>query len=53
MIAQELATNLSTDEALNLTDRLLNYFKSCDTKKRLGRYIEEIGMDTIKTKVLM
>jgi len=29
-----------------------NYYKNCDTKKRLGRYIKEVGFEEFKKEVL-
>ena len=51
-IAQELANGLSMEGALNLADKVLNYYKNCVTTRRLGRYIREIGLDEVKSKVL-
>jgi NAD(P)H-nitrite reductase large subunit len=43
---------LSDDEAMALADRVINYYKNCDTKKRLGRYIKEVGLEEFKKDVL-
>ncbi|OPX37859.1 MAG: sulfite reductase, partial [Desulfobacteraceae bacterium 4484_190.2] len=43
-----LAENLSDDEAIELADKVINHYKTSDTKKRLGKYIEEIGIDEFK-----
>jgi NAD(P)H-nitrite reductase large subunit len=51
-IAEVLAENLSEDEAMELADKIINYYKNCDTKKRLGRYIKEIGLEEFKKAVL-
>ena len=51
-IAEVLADNLNDDEAMALADRIINYYKNCDTKKRLGRYIKEIGFEEFKKEVL-
>ena len=51
-IAEVLAENLSDDEAMELADKIINYYKNCDTKKRLGRYIKEIGLEEFKKAVL-
>ena len=47
-IADVLAENLSDDEAIELADKVINHYKTSDTKKRLGKYIEEIGIDEFK-----
>ncbi len=51
-IAEVLTENLSDDEAMALADRVINYYKNCDTKKRLGRYIKEVGLENFKKDVL-
>ena len=48
-LADVLAENLSTDEALALTDKVLAYFKENAKKgERIGRMIERLGLDAIK-----
>jgi len=51
-IAEVLAENLNDDEVIDIADRIINYYKNCDTKKRLGRYIKEVGLDEFKKEVL-
>ena len=51
-IAEVLAENLSDDEAMELADKIINYYKNCDTKKRLGRYIKEVGLEEFKKAIL-
>lgn len=51
-IAEVLAANLNDDEAMELADKIINYYKNCDTKKRLGRYIKEIGFEEFKREIL-
>ena len=51
-IAEVLAENLTDDEAIDIADRVINYYKNCDTKKRLGRYIKEIGFEEFKREML-
>lgn len=43
-LADVIATGLSDDEALDLTARVLEWFKQADKKKRLGKVIDEIGL---------
>jgi len=52
MIAQELTSGLSDEEALKLVDKVLNFYKGCGTKKRFGKYVNEVGIDEIRAKVL-
>ncbi len=51
-IAEVLAENLNYDEAIDTADRVINHYKNCDTKKRLGRYIKEIGFEEFKREIL-
>ena len=51
-IAEVLIENLSDDEAIDLADRVINYYMQCDTKKRLGRYIKEIGFEEFKKELV-
>ncbi|MHB8070206.1 MAG: NAD(P)/FAD-dependent oxidoreductase [Desulfobaccales bacterium] len=43
-LADVIANGLSDDEALDLTARVLEWFKQADKKKRLGKIIDEIGL---------
>jgi len=52
MVAQQIAEGLSAEEALSVADKLLNYYKSCNTKKRLGKHLSEVGLDQVKSQVL-
>jgi NAD(P)H-nitrite reductase large subunit len=51
-IAEVLAENLNDDEAMELADKIITYYMKCDTKKRLGRYIKEVGLEEFKKVVL-
>jgi NAD(P)H-nitrite reductase large subunit len=51
-IADVIAENLNDDEAMELADKIINYYKNCDTKKRLGRYIKEIGFEEFKKEIV-
>ncbi|NQE05265.1 Assimilatory ferredoxin-dependent nitrite reductase [ANME-1 cluster archaeon GoMg1] len=51
-IAEVLAANLNDGEAMELADKIINYYKNCDAKKRLGRYIKEVGFEEFKKEVL-
>jgi len=50
-IAEVLAENLDYDEAMDLADRVINYYKNCDTTQRLGRYIKNIGVEEFQKEV--
>ena len=40
--------DLSDEEALDLTARIVEWYKQANKKKRLGRVIDEVGLDTFK-----
>jgi len=50
-LADLIATDLTDAEALDLAARLLDWYKEKNQKKRLGRIIDEIGLDTFKTEL--
>ena len=47
-----IAEELSDNEALSLVDRIINFYKKTNQKKRLGKIIDEIGVDNFKKEVL-
>ena len=51
-IAEVLVKNVNYDEAIDLADRVINYYKNCGTKKRLGRYIKGVGFEEFKREIL-
>ncbi|HWR25248.1 MAG TPA: NAD(P)/FAD-dependent oxidoreductase, partial [Methanosarcina sp.] len=50
-LADVVAKELSEEEVLETVDRIINFYKSSGTKKRLGKFIEGIGLEEFKTKV--
>jgi NAD(P)H-nitrite reductase large subunit len=50
-LAQVVAKDLSEDDALEIVDRILNFYKNSGTKKRLGKFIEDMGLDEFKKQV--
>ncbi len=48
-----LAENVSTEEALDITERVVSFFRDCCSEKkvRLGRVIDKIGLDTFKKEI--
>lgn len=50
-LADPIATDLTDDEAISLAARVMDWYKDANKKKRLGRIIDEIGLDTFKTEV--
>ena len=52
-IGDVLAENLSDEEALALVDRVIRYYKGhAAEKKRLGEFIDEMGLEEFKKAVL-
>jgi NAD(P)H-nitrite reductase large subunit len=51
MIGQVLAENLSDEEALDLVDKVISYYKAHGKKQRLGEFINEIGFDKFKAEL--
>ena len=47
-----IAEELSEDEALEFVDRIINFYKKTNQKKRLGKIIDEIGLENFKKEVL-
>jgi NAD(P)H-nitrite reductase large subunit len=50
-LANVIATNLSDDAALSLAGQVLDWFEKAGKKKRLGKIIDEIGLDTFKAEL--
>ena len=50
-LADLLATDLSDAEVIALSERVLDWYKEKNQKKRLGRIIDEIGLDTFKAEL--
>jgi len=52
-LAQELAKELSTEEAIALVDKIIEYYKANGKPhRRLGAMIEKMGFDNFKSAVL-
>ena len=47
-----IAEELSENEALEFVDRIINFYKKTNQKKRLGKIIDEIGLENFKKEVL-
>jgi NAD(P)H-nitrite reductase large subunit len=50
-LAEVVAKELSEEEVLEAVDKILNFYKNSGTKKRLGKYIDDIGIESFKTQV--
>ena len=47
-IGDLIAEDLSEEDALALADKIISYIKTKESKKRIGRLIEEIGLETFR-----
>lgn len=50
-LADVVAKGLSEAEVLDAVARVLTYYKEAGTKKRLGKFIDEIGLEEFKKQV--
>jgi NAD(P)H-nitrite reductase large subunit len=50
-LADLIATDLTDAEVLDLAQRMLEWYKDKNQKKRLGRIIDDIGLDTFKAEL--
>lgn len=51
-IGNLLASGLSVEESINITGKIIDYLKKCNSKKRIGKLIDEIGFDKFKEDIL-
>jgi len=47
-----IAEELSENEALDIVDRIITFYKKTNQKKRLGKIIDEIGLDIFKKEII-
>lgn len=50
-LADTIADELSDDDVLTLVDKIIEYYKNANTKYRLGRFIDEIGLNKFKEDI--
>lgn len=50
-LADVVAKELSEEEVLSAVDKILNFYKSSGTRKRLGKYIDDVGLENFKSQV--
>lgn len=50
-VGQLFAENLTDEEALSITDKILGYYKDHAGKQRLGDFIEEISFEKFKQEI--
>lgn len=50
-LADVIAVNLGDEEALALAEKVLDWFKQAGKKRRLGKIIQEIGLDRFKAEL--
>ncbi|HUV25700.1 MAG TPA: hypothetical protein VMW26_09750 [Methanomassiliicoccales archaeon] len=51
-IGDQIAEDLSDEEAMKLVDRITDFYRGSGEKKRLGRFIETLGLEEFKKAVL-
>jgi NAD(P)H-nitrite reductase large subunit len=51
-IGDQIAEDLSNEEAMELVDRIIGFYRGSGEKKRLGRFIEAMGLEEFKSAVL-
>ena len=52
-LSKELAKNITTEEAIELTEKIIEYYKSnAKPHQRLGAMIEKMGFDKFKSAIL-
>jgi NAD(P)H-nitrite reductase large subunit len=52
-IGDVVARNLSGDEAIDLVERLLEYYRNhAKPRERTARFMERVGMETLKAELL-
>jgi NAD(P)H-nitrite reductase large subunit len=47
-----IAEELSENEALEIVDRIISFYKKTNQKKRLGKIIDEMGLEIFKKEVI-
>lgn len=52
MIGQTMAQDLQDEEVLELIGKIIKYYQENGNKKRLGRFIEQIGFEKFKTRTM-
>lgn len=50
-LAEVVAKELSEEKVLEAVDKILNFYKNSGTKKRLGKYIDDVGLEHFKAQV--
>jgi NAD(P)H-nitrite reductase large subunit len=50
-LAEVVAKELSEEQVLEAVDRIINFYKNSGTKKRLGKFIEGMGLEEFKAQV--
>ncbi|WP_445474965.1 NAD(P)/FAD-dependent oxidoreductase [Methanococcoides methylutens] len=50
-LADVIAEELDEEEVLDLVDKIITYYKTHTKKHRIGRIIDDIGLDTFKKEV--
>lgn len=51
-IGDQIAEDLSDEEAMKLVDRIIDFYSESGEKKRLGRFMETMGLEEFMKAVL-
>lgn len=51
-IGDQIAEDLSDEDAMKLVDRIIDFYQGSGEKKRLGRFIEAMGLEEFKKAIL-
>lgn len=50
-LAEVIAREMSEEQALETIDKIISLYQNSSTKKRLGRFIEDIGLEEFKKQI--
>ncbi len=50
-VAEELASDLTSEQALEMVGKVLDYYKNSGTTERLGKHLAKVEMEDIKKVV--
>lgn len=51
-LSRKLAENITKEEAYDIIDRVVKWFKDQDKKGRIGKFINEMGFEAFKAEIL-
>ena len=50
-LAEVIAREMSEEQALETVDKIISLYQNSGTKKRLGRFVEDMGLDEFKKQI--